>query len=719
MKIKIILDGGMLNYIMKKILLIITALIVVVIIAAIAFIKIYITPERVKAFVVPAAESALNRKVDIGEIDINIFTGIGLKDFAIKEADKKNDFIKCKEFVLRFKLLPLLSKQVVIDEIKLVSPEVSIWRDKEGKFNFEDIGKKEGTVEAKPAEKGEASGALPISLLVDSIVISDAKFSLVDLKKELPDLKTTTDIKISIKSVGTSEISTKGNIDLVLDEIIMRGPEEGLIRDMKAALEYDVRVNLETLDIQIEKADLEFQDIPLSITGSISNLKDSPELDLAVSLPRLDIAKVQEVASSFVKVEGVGLSGGLSADMKLKGEPGKLESMKIIGNIVLAKVGVAYEDINAQIDGEIKFSEELMNVRINAAVGRNKAELKGSIRNYFKDQDIKMDLYAKKLFIDELMPAKAAGPDAASGKSEPVKEKKAPRKEADALKLKLKAEGTVKIDSAVYKGLTMSNFLMKYSFRDNILKISRLTANAGKGKFDLKSVLDLSKPGYRYDLSSNLDSLHAEEVVNAFFPKAKDTVFGDLSFDLKLKGAGTLPESIKKNLVANGTFNISGGKITNSEITKKLSGFMNIGELETINLRKASGKVDIKKRTAKLDSIFTSDDIEMDPHGNIGLDETLDLEFELRLSSRLTDKAMMNSGIAKFMKNEQGWGVIPLKISGTFTEPSYAIDMEKAGKQVIKQQADKLINKIFNKNGNGNGKKPEDAVKDLLKGLFR
>ena len=696
-----------------------------VIIAAIAFIKIYITPERVKAFVVPAAESALNRKVDIGEIDINIFGGIGLKDFAIKEADRETDFVKCEEFILKFKLLPLLSKQVVIDEIRIVSPEIRVRRDKEGKFNFEDIGKKEGTVveEETPENKqGEVTGVLPIALLVDSIVISDARFSLVDLKNELPDIKTTTDINISIESAGTSKISTRGSIDLRLDEIVMRGEREGLIRDLKAAIEYNLQVDLETLDIQIKKADLEFQDIPLSITGSVSNLKDSPELDLAVSLPRLDIAKIQEVASPFVKIDGVGLSGGLSADMKLKGEPGKLESMEIIGNIVLAKVGVSYEDINAQIDGEIKFSEELMNVRINTTVGKNTAELKGSIRNYFKDQDIKMDLYAKKLFIDELMPAKAAGPDAASSKSEPVKEKKAPRKEAEALKLKLKAEGTIKIDSAVYKGMTMSNFLMKYSFRDNKLKIPSLTANAGKGKFNLKSVLDLSKPGYRYDLSSNLDSLHAEEVVNAFFPKAKDTVFGVLSFDLKLKGAGTLPESIKKNLVVNSNFNIIDGKITNSEITKKLSGFMNIGELETIHLRKANGKVNIKNRIAKLDSIFISDDISMDPKGEIGLDESLDLEFDLKLSSRLTDKAMRNSGIAKFMKNEQGWGVIPLKISGTFAKPSYAVDMEEAGERVIKQQTDKLKNKlldkIFKKKGSGDSKEKGLDPVDLLKGLF-
>lgn len=708
---------------MKKVLSIITALIAVVIIAAIAFIKFYITPERVKAFVIPAAESALNRQVDIGEIEINIFKGIGLKDFSIKEADGEKDFVKCEEFVLKFKLLPLLSKQVVIDEIRLVSPEIRVVRDKDGKFNFEDIGKKEvpalveeDKLDVEPDSKSDnKDGGLPISLLVDSIVISDARFSFLDLKKELPDFKTTTDINISIKSAGTSEIFTRGSIDLRLDELILRGKEEGLIRDMKAALEYAVRVDLETLDIQIEKADLEFQEIPISISGSVKGLKTSPELDLHLSLPFLKIAKLQEVVTAFIKFEGPGLSGGLSADMKLKGKPGKLESMKITGNIVLEKVGVSFENINALLDGEVKFSEKQMNVRIDTTVGRNRAELKGYVRNYFENQDIKMDLYAKKLFIDELIPVSAADPAATSGKSKTVKEKKGPRTEAVPLKLRLKAEGTVRIDSAVYKGMTMSNFLMKYRFRDNKLEIPKLTANAGKGKFDLKSVIDLSKPGYMYDLSSNLDSLHAEEVVNAFFPKAKDTIFGVLSFDLKLKGAGTLPGSIKKNLVASGNFNIRDGKITDTELTKKFSGFLNISELETINLRKASGKVDIKNRVAILDSVFISDDIAMDPKGRIGLDETLDLAFDLKLSSRLTDKAMMNSSIAKFMKNEQGWGVIPLKISGTFSEPSYAVDMEKVGKRVIRKEADKFLDKIFDKNGI----QELEPVKDLLKGLFR
>lgn len=712
---------------MKKILSIITAIILVVIIAAVAFIKIYITPERVKAFVIPTAESALNRKVDIGEIEINIFEGIGLKDFAIKEADRENDFVTCDEFVLKFKLLPLLAKQVVIDQVKLVSPEIRLKRGKEGKFNFEDIGKKEAPVAAEEekapekADEAEEGRGLPISLLVDSIVISNAKFSLVDLKKELPDLKTTTDINVSIKSAGASKIATKGTIALSLDEIVMRGAKEGLIRDLKAALDYDLLVDLETLGIEIEKADLEFQKIPLSVSGSVSGMKQEPELDLTVSLPRLEAAKALDAASPFVTVEGLGLSGGVSAGIKLKGKPSKLDLMKMNGEIVLDKVGIVYGEIDAQVGGKIKFSEEVMDLKIEASTGRNKAELTGSVRNYFENQDIKMDLYAKKLFIDELIPAPAGAADTGtpSGKGA-AGEKKAPQKEPEPLDLKLKAEGTVKIDSAEFKGLTMNNFLMKYSFRENKLEIPKMTANAGKGKLDLKSLLDLSKPGYGYNLVCALDSLHADEVVNALFPAARDTVFGILSFDLKMNGAGALPESIKKNLAANASFNIRDGKLTNAELTKKLSGFMNISELETIHLREAKGKVDIKEQVAKLESVFSSDDIAMDPRGKIGLDETLDLAFDLKLSSRLTDKAMMKSNIAKYMKNDEGWGVIPLKISGTFSEPSFSVDIEKAGKQVIKKEADRLLDKIFKKNGNGDGKTNELApVKDLIKGLFR
>lgn len=706
---------------MKKFLSITAALVLAVIIAFALFIKFYITPERVKEFVIPAAESSLGRKVEIGDISINVFKGIGLKEFAVKEADGKKDFVKCRDLVLKFKLFPLLHKKVIIDELKLVSPEIRIYRSRDGKYNFEDIGQEKIPEDIKEEEKEAAvAEGLPVSLLVSRIKIEDAGFTLTDLTEKLPDIKSSADIDIGIESTDGTEVSTQGSIDLRLDELNLRGPSEKKIKNINAALKYAVHFNLESFDIKIDRGDLYVQGIPVSMKGSVRNTRTSPDLDMALSLSDAETSNIQELAALFADMKGLKLSGSLSADVKVKGKPDRPDSLKTSGSILMRNIGVMYEGINARLDGSVKFSEKLMDINIETAIGKNSADLKGSIANYLGDQDIKLDIYSKKLSIDELIPAgKTEEKPPISGKGRPSPEKSS--KEAVPLDLKLSAKGEIRVDSASYRGLNMSDLLMRYSFKNNKLSISNMTANAGKGKLGLKSLIDLSRPGYKYDLSCSIDSLHADEVVNSMFPSAKDTVFGTLSFDLKLNGAGTLPENIKKNLKADGKFNIKDGKITDAPIAENLSRFLNIGELKTINLKKAEGSIKIRDRVARLDSDFISDDLSMDPKGKIGLDETLNLAFDLKLSPRLTDKAMMNPGIAKFFKNDDGWGVIPLKISGTFERPSYAVDIEKAGKRAIKKEADKLLEKIFQKNDKDQDdpvKQLEKPLKELFQGVF-
>ncbi len=830
---------------MKKILSIITLLLFIAIIAFAAFIKFYITPERVKEFVIPAAERSLNRKVSIGDISINIFKGIGLKDFAIKEADDKTDFVKCEDFVLKFKLLPLLSRQVVIDELKVVSPQIRIVKGKDNKYNFEDIGQEKVSEKSTSTETvtTDAEG-LPVSLLVSRVMIEGAGFSLTDLTGQTPNIKSTANIDMGIESIDGTKLSTHGSIDIIMNEIRIKEPSEKNIKDISAALDYAVRFDLVSYDIDIDRADLRIQDIPVSVKGSVKNLKTSPELDITLSLPNIDTSKVLELAASFADLKGLKLSGmlaadikvtgrpdsmdrlktdntvslkniaftydkinaqvsgdlkfktvsddlniqkadlniqgipvlfngsvnklttdpdldmalslpdvkmaevlklaapfaeikdlklsgSISADVKVKGPANKLPSLKANGNITLKKLGVAYADINTVLNGSVKFNEKKMSFDIQNSMGKNIASLKGTVADYFKDQKINLNIYAKQLFVDKLIPAtaeKTAAP-ASAGSDKPADKK---TKEADPLDLKLTLNGEIKVDSALYKGLKMTDFHMKYSLINNRFNISTLTANAGKGSFSLSSLIDLSRPGYKYDLTTNLHSLHADEVVNSMFPKAKDTIFGVLSFNLKLNGAGTLPDNIKKNLVADGDFNIKDGKITDAPVSENLSKFLKVSDLKTINLKKADGRVKIRNSNAKLESIFISDEVTMDPKGNIGLNETLDLAFDLKLSQRLTDKAMMNSGIGKFIKNDEGWGVIPLKITGTFSNPSYAVDVEKAGKRILKKETDKLLNDLLKKNNINRSTQPEnkkDPLKqlekelekqgsDLFKGLF-
>lgn len=924
---------------MKRFLLIFGVILIVISITFLVLIKLYITPERVKELVITTAEKSLDRKVNIGEIEVSLFKGIDIKDFVIKEADEKSVFISCEDFVLKYKLLPLLSKQVIIEELKMEAPIINIFRDAKGTYNFETIGakKEEITKEKTP----EAAKGLPISLLVNKIAINRAKFTLKDATKILPDIISSADINVTIESADGSEIQTRGNLDIRFDEIKINTPPEKQIKDVTASLKFAVQIGLETGTIKINEANLNFQGIPASLNGEVNNFNTSPELNLVLSLPEVDSAKLISAASPFIDVKGLKLSGNLAADAKLngavdnpdalaidlklnlkdlgikydkldstingdfnvdyqgdklkiekaeftvdgtavsltgniteiktspyvnialsmpdantanlqktispfvdmkglnlsgkfkaalnvrgkpdnldtikassnialtdinikykkidsvlggllkfnyqsnslkigqadltfdglsaslsgqvtgidkspmidltlslpesdaarllktispfvdtqglklsgtlmanikvKGNTDKLETLNADGTIQLGKVGIEYDDISASLDGGIKFLKDTATIKLKSSIGENTLDINGTVRSFMKDQKANLNIYSKKLNIDDLL--KLAGKEAPPSDQKKATASAAPVKEPEPMDLKLSAQGEVKVDSALYQGLNMTDFLMKFDFKNNKLIISKMTAKAGKGQFDLNSTVDFSKPGYSYNLSSKLDSLHADEVVNPLFPKAKDTIYGILSFNLKLNGAGTLPENLNKNLIADGDFKVLDGKITDTGISEGLASFLNIRELKTINLNTANGTVKIRNSVAKLNSIFESDDLTMDPKGDIGLDETLNLAFDLKMSPQLSKKAM-GSEIAQYICNVDDWSLVPLKVKGTLSKPSYSVDIAKVGKCVIKKEADKFINKLIDKQGGGAGTELE-PIKDLLKGLFK
>ncbi len=708
---------------MKKVLLIIIASVALVIIALTVLIKIYVTPESVKAYLIPEAEKALNRKVYIDEINISLLKGIEVRDFAIKDKDGESDFITCKNFILKYKLFPLLAKKLIIEELKLVSPRINIKRNPQGEFNFEGIGQKQKSLKIKEEKQASEPEGLPISLLIDSIVVENALFSLLDQKKELPRIKGSFDINAGIKSTGESELFSQGSIDLKLHEILIKGPPEKHIKGITSGAKFSVYVDIKSKDVRIDKVDLKIQGIPAALSGKITKLNTSPEIDLAVTMPRANASEIKNLVDSFSELKGLALSGSLSADLNVKGLPKKPESLKTEGTVTLKNIAVEYGSTKTILDGSLNFSGQTVHFDMTTTAGKNTANLKGSVSSLFKSQNINFNVYSDRLVLDELIPVRTIQTEKKGGQEGvPVSGK--PVSEAEPLNLKLTAGGEIKIKAALYREMVMDDFHAIYTLKNNILNITELSAVTGKGKFSITSTIDFSKPGYAYSLDSNLDSLHGEEVVNIFFPKAKDTLFGILSFDLKISGAGSTPERIKKNIQGRGSFNILDGKITNTRLSEKLSLFMGIDELKTIMLKQAKGTVNIKNGTARLESIFSSDDIALDPSGNIGLDETLDLAFDLKLSPRLTDMALRNPGIASYIKDEEGWGKIPLKVSGTFAKPAYSVDIAKAGKRVIKKKAQELLKDLLEKDGEeqaGEGETLEEKklLQDLFEGLFK
>lgn len=197
------------------------------------FVKSYLSGERLKAMILPQAEALTGRKVNLEDISVSLFKGVAAKGLSVKEMDGQKDFLKMKEFVLSYRLLPLLKKQFVISKIELIAPFVTIVRDRQGKFNFSSIMDR---VSQKPSQPSQPkSQGLPVSIVTDRIFVKDFQFKFVDEEKAIPDVSAALDMvftgsigqdgtprmksgQISVKEIKTvlkeGEIKTAGKIDM-------------------------------------------------------------------------------------------------------------------------------------------------------------------------------------------------------------------------------------------------------------------------------------------------------------------------------------------------------------------------------------------------------------------------------------------------------------------------------------------------------------------------
>lgn len=141
--------------------------------------KLLITPERVRRTVIPMAETALQRPVELGEIKVGIFSGISLQGLVVREKGGKEIFVAADRLVLRYQFWPLLRRKVVVDEVSLREPRIRVTRLADGSFNFSDLLGGEDKAPA-PAAKAPPSGAPPLDLLISEVNIRGGELLFVD-----------------------------------------------------------------------------------------------------------------------------------------------------------------------------------------------------------------------------------------------------------------------------------------------------------------------------------------------------------------------------------------------------------------------------------------------------------------------------------------------------------------------------------------------------------
>jgi hypothetical protein len=314
---------------MKKKLLyaggIAVAVIVVVIVGLTVFVKSYLQSDRLKAIIIPKIEDYTGRKASIGNINVSLFKGIDVEGISLMDKGGKAEFLKVREFVLNYSLLPLLHKQLVIKKIEVVAPSVALVREKDGTYNFSDILEKSkaGKVEAKPA--GAEEGGVPFSVVTDKIAVRDATMTFSDEQGTIPQVSLASDIDLRVvaEKGATAEISGKVSVKALTikvggSEIINVGTIE-------------IDKNAITLDLTstVGKDTIHF-------AGDVKDYRNAPVVHLDANAKELDLDKLLALAGGS-KASTQAPKGRRSASANTRrAEPGKSADVRAAGAITIA-----------------------------------------------------------------------------------------------------------------------------------------------------------------------------------------------------------------------------------------------------------------------------------------------------------------------------------------------------------------------------------------------
>ena len=163
-----------------------------------------ILPQKIKSALIEGFEAATGKRIELSSAKLDLFKGLVIKDLAVLDDDLW--VVTAKEASLRFLVVPLFKKQIIITALKIESPRIFAERDKDNSINIARIffGKPillngEYSLTVSRVILSQASISFKDSTF-DPPLLKDIKNAYLDARISLPDkIKFNTEFEISSK----------------------------------------------------------------------------------------------------------------------------------------------------------------------------------------------------------------------------------------------------------------------------------------------------------------------------------------------------------------------------------------------------------------------------------------------------------------------------------------------------------------------------------------
>ncbi|HUO43825.1 MAG TPA: AsmA family protein [Burkholderiales bacterium] len=757
---------------MKKFLKIAAWSVVVIVIvagAAVAYIAATFDPNRYKPQIVQTVKDKTGRTLKLdGDIKLSFFPRLGasLGRASLSEHDSDREFASFDDLHVAVALLPLLSKQVVVDGVEVTNLRAHLTRFRDGRTSIDDLTAPGPAAQSAPPAKAAAQ---PVAIDIDHIAVRNAdvsyddegagtryelsKFNLetgrvapgvparIELSGHLQSDAPRLDLETSLETTLTFDLEKQR---YKLDGLDLRaGGLAAGIHDLAAAAQGDVDARLANKEFVVSR-------LVVTATGK----QEGGDLDVKLNVPQLTITE-QQVSGQNIALDAklsadqarlaVNLSvpaiagnkqafraDALNADLQMTREgmtvQGKLaaavagnldaqrfelpkfqttlhvEDPQLPKNPIDATVsGAAQADIGNQT-ASVTFATRFDDSAINGKAGLTR----------FTPPYYTFDIDIDKLDADRYLPKAAPTAAAAPTGATPAAAGGEPPLDLSALKT-LNASGSLKIGALKIKNVKSSSVHVVVKAANGRLDVNPLTANLYQGALSgALSVNATAAPAIA--VKQTLTGINIGPLLKdaANF----DTLEGKGNVSLDVAGQGATVSAIRKALNGSASIKLSNGAIKGINIAARIRDVKSkLAELkgeqqtqpasatEETDFSELSASFGIKNGVAhNSDLNGKSPLLRLGGEGDIDIgNETLDY----LLKATVVATAAGQGG--KELVDLKGV-TVPVRLSGPFSAPQYKIDfggiLEGLAKGKVEEKKQELQNKV------------QEKLQDKLKGLF-
>ena len=613
--------------VVKWVLWIVVALIIVVV-GAIAFIAMTVDPNEYKPDLIKMVKDHTGRTLTIsGEIELKFYPKIGpaVQGVTLSAPNSDQRFAQVDEARVALALLPLLSKQFIVDEVTLTGLEADLVKYKDGSTNFDDLLGEKAEEPTKPKEAKPSKSAKMPAIDIGGIALRSATVGWQDQTNG-------TQLRASDVNLNTGRIASgvPGKVDFSA-RVDGTQPKLALQINLQAGYRFDIEkgsgqlsnmdlkadgdaatLNALQLRIKGDTAGFDPKAGRIDLTGIEATAKSGDMLDAHFTVPKLLISpdrseskpiaidlkyKTPEraieahVALSALNAAGrqiqfasadidlqlkqdtLAVAGKIGSPVLLDLDTKRLQLATLVGDFSFSGPKVPNKSAKLHLEGskQLDWGQETAQADLRARLEDGTVNARVAVKG-FDTPAVKFDVNADRLNIDQYLPpadkTPASADSSAGAKGGGVASSPATKESPiDLGWLKtLQAQGSVKVGELVVSNIKAQNVTIGVDAGKGRLSVDPIRANLYRGSVQGSAIVNAHRNSYV--VKQRLVGVNIGPLLRDVADK--DLLEGRGNVELDLHTVGTTPDALKRALDGTASVVLKDGAVKGFNLAEAL-----------------------------------------------------------------------------------------------------------------------------------------------------